>query len=349
MTDMEQKTCANCNRTFKSPEDFYAATSRWRLCDRKNLWFNCNCGSTLMLPSGKFSWYTPDHALRGNAKSVFNILSKFGSLPHIPSSVMDIQQMLQNPSVEMADLAKKIRGEPFIAANILSLANNIKSNRDPHDRQKISTLEHAVIYVGKKTVSELVLTIGLKSFSSTCKIFDSEQFWKDSFLCGNIAEQLCLILKYPLSRDEIFIGATLCNIGKFVESFYLPDTLDRIEQTVSNPKTLCTWESAEKSIGSPEHCVLGEIGATLWGLPLYVVEAAIGHHKLRSDESHSSHPGLIQTEVIALANQMTHWVLLRPSRIDQALLEKLREFANISKKDLDDIGLSLSPLANLAS
>lgn len=297
-----------------------------------------------MLPPGKYSWYSPGIGLSTGALSLFNMLSAFGDLPHIPSTIMELQQALQGEDVGALELAKKIKGEPFVAANILSLANTIKSNRDPHDKRKISSLEHAIAFVGKRTISELVMTIALTSFKTRCKVFQTERFWRESFIVGDVAEYLCNALGYSMSRDELFIGASLCNLGKFVESFFLPDTVDRLEERVSNPKTLSTWQNAEAALGSPDHCVLGEIGATMWGLPTYVMEASLGHHSVKIDPSRASDKGLSQVELIAFANQMSHWVLLRPSRIDQNLLEKLRLFANLSKKDLEDLGDAMSPL-----
>lgn len=350
MTEIERKVCGTCNRVFTSAKDFYANTSRWRVCTQKNLWFNCACGSTMVLPKGKFSWYSPSKTMSSRAAGLFNMLSSFGELPHIPTTVMEMQLFLQKDDVEVSDMAKKIRSDPFIAAEIMALANNMKSNRDPHDRRRIDSVEHAIMYAGKKTVSDLILTIGLSALPNSCHTFRTDVFWKESFLTGDISEVIAEQVSYRLSRDELYIAASLCNIGKFVQSFFLPDTLDRLEGFVANPKTQCDWRTAEKSLGSPDHCIMGEIGAALWGLPLYVIEAASAHHAVKTDGHHHRAKKETSTfQIIALANQMTHWVLLRPRRMDMILLENLCAFFDFSKKDLDALGEKLSRRFHLAA
>jgi HD-like signal output (HDOD) protein len=267
----------------------------------------------------------------------------FGEMPYIPSSVMEIQTELQSPDFDISRVARILKGEPFIATNVLSMANNIKSNRDPHDRTKIDKVEHAVAYLGKKSTAEVVLTAGVKSLPIKTSVFKSDTFWVESFLVGDIAEYLCEKFQVKFSRDEVYLGASLCNIGKFVLAFFMPDTLDRILERLQSPKQLSTWRAAEEAVGSPDHSILGEIGCAFWGLPLYVSDACRFHHE-HSQIRPSGFQGILPGEIIALANQFAHWVLLRPERIDQIHFEKLRVAAGLSKKDMDDLGLSLSKL-----
>ena len=348
---LEEKTCNYCNRVYRQAEDFYRDTSRWRVCDQKNLWFNCVCGSTLMLPRGKFAWYSPAKIMSPNAATVFNSLGDLSSLPHIPASVMEIQQMLQQADVEVSDLAKKVKTDPIIAANLLSLANNMKSNRDPHDRKKIESLEHAIVFVGKKTLSELVMAISLKMFDAKCKVFSPDRFWKESFLTGDIAEALATLIGSKFSKDELFISASLCNLGKFVTALCLPKIVDDIQAHVDNPKTLCTWRHAERVLKAPDHCILGEIGAVMWGLPTYVMDATSQHHYLKQNRAGTKYSEnlLSMTEIVALANQLSHWILLKPSRIDQTHLDYLTKAACLSKTQLEDFCTSLGYLAKRAA
>ncbi|MCX6118898.1 MAG: HDOD domain-containing protein, partial [Proteobacteria bacterium] len=318
MTDIQEKICSTCKRAYRKAEDFYQGTSRWRLCEAKNLWFNCNCGSTLMLKSGKYDWYNPSKGMSKNAASIFNSLPALNNLPRISSTVMKLQQSLQIPEIEISVLAKQLRRDPLIAASILTIANNLKSNRSPGDKKKIESIEHAAMYVGKKTLEDLVLTSSLQSFKSETKVFNIDDFWRESFLMGGVAEATANHLKIQVNRDELFLAASLCNIGKFVGAISFPDVADIIQSDVSEPKTLSTWQVAEKNNHSLDHCVLGEIGASIWGLPIYVADAASKHHTFNSSTKQF---GI--NELVTFANQMTHWILLRPSRIDQPQLNSI--------------------------
>lgn len=42
-----EKKCRSCNEVYKFGENFLK-TTRWRVSDDR-LWYNCNCGSTLLV------------------------------------------------------------------------------------------------------------------------------------------------------------------------------------------------------------------------------------------------------------------------------------------------------------
>ena len=98
------------------PEDFLHDTSRWRICDRQNLWFNCSCQSTNMIIKGKYDWYSPDMQMSDGAKSVFNQIPTIKELPHVPSYVMELQQLIaqeNTTSKQLADVAKEVANTGF--------------------------------------------------------------------------------------------------------------------------------------------------------------------------------------------------------------------------------------------
>lgn len=345
--ETQSKVCACCQRVFSGPDDYYKGTSRWRICELKNLWFNCSCGSTLVVKHGKYDWYSPTKTMTSGARGIFNSLPALHQLPRIQSSVMDLQQQFQNKDLEIAALARAIKRDPFIASNILTLANNMKSNRAPAENKKIESIEHALMYVGRKTVEDLLLTISLKSFKAETKIFNVDHYWKEAILAGDIAESIAERFQIKVNKDELYISSMLCNVGKVVTAICIPHGIDCVEQAVNQPKTLSTWQLAEAQCKTPDHCVLGEIGAALWGLPPFVNESIVGHHRMPADVRPSAQ-ALTIPEIVAFANQLTHWVLLRPSRIDQKMLDKFTQILNITKESLEQFAESLLPLAKRA-
>ncbi len=343
------KQCETCKRVFASESDFLANTTRWRICDQKNLWFNCNCGSTLMIKKGKFDWYNPAKTLSQPAAGLFNQLSSLQNLPHVSMTVMEIQESLQKPDVDIPKLSKKVRRDPIMAAELLETANNLKSSRDPEDRTKIDSIEHAIMYVGKSAFSDLVMTISLKSFAISTQLFDADRFWKESFITAELAEIIASKWGGEIVRDEVYISGALCNIGKIVGALSTPSVIDKIETMVSNPKTLCSWTQAEALLKTASHTILGEIGGALWGLPKYVLEGIASHHGSSMTwlkaPAKRDFPKLEMWECVALANQISHWILLRPSRMDQALLNQLTLAANISAKEIEAFAESHASLA----
>ena len=308
---MPYKKCDSCGQEFHNEHDFLTKSNRWRVCDRGHLWFNCNCGSTLLIRKGKHDWYSPDMALGGAAGSLFNKLSMGDLLPHIPSAVMQIQQKLEDENASSRALAELTKGAPLIAGSILKMANNLKPARSA----EIKSLEHAISFVGLKTLKELVQAAGLQSFKFKSKVFDSDYFWRQATLRGMIAEKLATRFQTELEHDEVYLAASLCNIGKAVMAICFPEQVDQIETDLRNPKIMGTWVQAEKRHGFYDHRVLGEIGASFWGMPEYVLRTSLEHHValLHKSPIEISH-------IVGFANQLTHWIDLTPHLMDEELL-----------------------------
>lgn len=336
----EAKLCAVCGRRYQSEQDYLVGTSRWRVCSAGNLWFNCSCESTLLITKGKFPWYSPDQFMGEESRSVFNKLGNLKDLPHIPSAVLEIQRLLQQPDVDPKVIARELRKEPVLATQILQLAEGFRRTRNPAT-PKINALEHAIVYIGLKPLSELVLTSSLRTLRAPQSSFDLDQYWTDAYVTGAIAEVLLRRYSPHLNPDEAFLAACLCNIGKLVIAYCLPNQGNGICRDIAGTTgPLISWREAEKKHGVPDHCILGEIAATLWGFPTSLMEAIRKHH-------HPVAPtgaALPLTQITAVANQMTHWVQLRPHLMEHDIISGFKQRVGLSESALDSFALELTEL-----
>ena len=346
---VEGKVCQVCHRAYRSEEDFLNGTSRWRLCTQGNLWFNCNCGSTLMLVKGKFAWWSPEKALTEEARSVFNRLGNLKDLPHIPSRVMEIQQLLQTPDVEARDVARAVRRDPVIATQVLRAAETVRCARAPATA-KITSVEHAVVYIGLKTLVDLVQTSALRTMPLPASDFDDAAFWEEGYLTGVFAEVLARRFAPTLSPDEAFLAGSLCNLGKLVLAFCFPPLVNKVVRDVGGlgGGPLVTWRQAEQAYAFPDHCVLGEIAAMLWGFPSLLQEAVRRHHEISIPRAaQGGTPRLELSDLAAAANQLTHWVLLRPHRMEESLLQAFARRVKLSEKGLEELARELTLLKGM--
>lgn len=339
MASYTVKNCQTCGRVFQTVDDFLEGTSRWRMCERGHLWFNCSCHSTSVILKGKFDWYDPSHSLSREAKSVFNQLSNNNLLPHIPSSVMKMQQLIQDKNVTSKQLAEAAKKEPIMASNILRIANNLKVSSGT----RITSLEHAISYIGITAINDIVIMAGIQTFTLPTKVFSAARFWDNALLTGKIAEALLTIFKDPLPSDEVYLAATLCNLGKIVGAFFYPDLTDRVERDCADIQIMSNWQSAEKFHRLPSHTILGEIGSTMWGLPDTINDASRYHHSLKAEQP--EHRNAI--DYILFANQLTHWVNLEPNRVDQSLLKLAHQRFQLNEKETDKLAESFLPLGRL--
>lgn len=340
---MEIKTCGNCKRSFSKEADFLSGTKRWRLCNMNNLWFDCTCGSTLMIPKGKYPWYSPSMGMSTQAGAIFNRISQISSLPHIPSAIMELQVLLVSPDVEMEEIVRSVKKDPFLASEILRIAENLKSTRDMSP-SPMGSLKHAIAYVGRKNLSSLVMAAAIRSFSLQTKIFNEDAFWTHSFLTASIAEALAIRLGFAAEGDHIYIAGCLCNLGKLISALCFPDETDQVQLMIDDVKTMSSWAKIEKQFNLPSHCSLGEVGGALWGLPPLVIDAARYHHSEDLPEEYAS-SDLIS--IVSLSNLLSHWIMLEPHRIDPYKLNIFAKRLNFSKEDLDQLAKTYSSFRSL--
>lgn len=308
------KKCKSCGYEFKTDMDYLTHSKKWRLCSSGHLWFNCLCNSTLILPKNKHDWYTPEIGLTSEkSKQLFKKLSGKDSLPHIPTHILALQELLLQEKSTSAEIASHARKDPVLSAELITLANNSRKS----GQAKIRSIEHAITYVGRKQVADLIIVAALRSISPRTNAFTRERFWKESFLTAEVAEFLRAELDQKYSKDEVFLAAVLANIGKLVGSVCLPDETDQVFVKTSG-ESMSSWPQAEIDIGASLHTHLGDIGGALWGLPDFVIEAASRHHEVDIvDATIGIH------ELVGLAIQLGHWANLEPHRIKRNNLEKL--------------------------
>lgn len=338
---LETKKCASCGREFRSEADFLTGTSRWRICSSGHLWFNCTCQSTLIITKGKYPWYSPEKVMSEEASAVFNKLTNLKDLPHIPSQILEIQRLIKDPDINPKTVAEAIKQDPLSAAHLISIAENIRSNRNP-GHPPFRSIEFAVVYLGMKAVSELILASGLQRLKFPPSAFDFDQFWHEAHLCGAIAEYLNKHMDLQLSQDEVYLAASMCNLGKLVTTYTFPALASKIQADVQAKAQPVSWRAAENSYKFPDHRVLGEIAVTIWGLPTYIAEAARRHH----DSLKTEQKNFALYELVAVANQLVHWVTLAPSRIEYDILESFYKKTGSNERDIERIVVELTRLNN---
>lgn len=336
----ENKLCSVCGKSYRTEKDYLTGTSRWRTCSAGNLWFNCGCGSTLMIKKGKYDWYSPDKVLGEEARSVFNKLGGLKDLPHVPASVMELQKLLLSADVTPKRVAQELRHDPVMATQVLQIAENIRNARNPGNA-KLTSIEHAVVYVGYRPLADLIMTSAIRSMPMPPSSFDADLFWKDSYLTGAIAEVLLHKYHLDLNPDELFLAASLCNLGKLVMAFCFPEQLSKLVRDTSDKALLLTWRKAETRESAPDHGILGEIASTLWGFPEGTMKAARRHHEVPKTDAAGK---LALHEVVAVANQLVHWVRMQPHRMEYEIVQAFEKRLKLTERDMEKLAAELTEM-----
>lgn len=307
------KICKNCNKVYMKPEDFFNSTSRWRMDDNKNLYFNCSCNSTLVLKRGSYEWYSPEKYLSPKAFNYFCNLNLKDAIPQITETINTLQEVIKNPLNNVNDIVYLIKKEPILTSDVLKLAN-YKNNR--RNDTEINSLEQACITIGRDDLNALVTLASLRIFSFNTKKYTNDIFWKESLLAGNIGEFVLKKMQFNQSTDEIYLACALSNIGKILGAIFYPNSIDSIYDLCYQNK--CDWNTAEDILNAPKHEVLGEIGAIFWNLPNFILYAAGNYNYTIETSMVEKYQCLV--DIAAFSNQAMHWLLNQKYRINPDIL-----------------------------
>lgn len=253
--------CGKCKKEYGAEKDFFSGTYGWRL-DAKSaaLGFRCGCGQRLTLDKGAMSIYAPDLAIKKG--SVFNLLVN-NKIPRLSPFAASIRASLLNNSVEIHKIIELFRKEPVIAARVLGLANMFRRTDGP----KLTSIEHAVAFVGRQTVADMVIVTELSSFKLATKGFSSELFLRTALASGVVTEFLgSRFGDGSFSTDEAYLGGALAGIGRLVQALAHPAETDELVEIMKSNVTKVSWEKGERLANLPSSASLGDLGTAIWGI-----------------------------------------------------------------------------------
>lgn len=152
-------------------------------------------------------------------------------VPQIPEVVRLIINQLNDPSVEMLNIAKNVEKEQVIALKILRLVNSAHFGLS----RKVGSIEDATVMLGISQLKTLVIASGLVSAVPALDNFDLKQFWNNSFRIASYAKWFAEQGK--LSADIAYTAGLIGNLGHILIHMGLPSEANEIEQHVQAGKT----------------------------------------------------------------------------------------------------------------
>jgi HD-like signal output (HDOD) protein len=264
---------------------------------------------------------------------------------------MKLQTLICDQTSSTRDIKQALLQTPHLALGVINTANQRRRSTG----HEIKSLEHAVSFIGRQAVSDLVLTETLQAFDFKTVEFNKHQYWQEAILTGQIAEYLAAQYAPELSPEEAYIAGSLCNIGKVVAAICLPMMADDVARATTNPRRPMNWVEAEHRLRAISHIALGEVAGAMWGFPEYVIHSLANHHTppaqvpdlpldpiafLEADDEQDT-KGPSMQQVVALANQYTHWVSGQLPRLDEPLLHQYTTIFQLDETQQTDLGHEL--------
>jgi putative nucleotidyltransferase with HDIG domain len=183
------------------------------------------------------------------------------SLPHVAGKVL---KMIRNSDTEIQSIAKVIEADPILTMKLLRVANSpIFATRS-----EITSVQHALMLLGIKRVSNIVLSVSIysKFFINSHKeaALLMERFFMHSYLTGALSKALTYALRKQFDDNE-FVGGLLHDIGKMAMLQVHPKEYAVVRKIIRRDGL--NDLKAEKEVFGENHIEVGQSIAHLWKLP----------------------------------------------------------------------------------
>jgi len=198
-------------------------------------------------------------------------------LPALPSYVFELNSLLAEASVDLKRVAKVIRSDPAMAAQLIRTCNSALYG----PRRRVLSIEEAVVLMGAERLRTWLLTCSVMEFTGRqlprAKV---QMFWQHSFMTGMLSERIAKWLEYS-EREQAYLGGLLHDVGR------LPLLLVAAEEDSGDPESsldlgVTSLESEESYCGLT-HCEVGGWIGKSWNFfPSFIDVFENHHHPERS-------------------------------------------------------------------
>jgi len=208
-------------------------------------------------------------------KTVDRILKSITTLPAFPATGNKVAQLLSKPDYSVAEIANVIKLDPSITANILKMANSVYFGT----RQKISTINDAVVHLGQKNLLRAIQTAGVSKYykKGAGGYYDkATDLWEHSVAVALMSQ----IISKKITGEEdttLYTAALLHDVGKIIMGEFVRDSLAKICALVSTQRV--SFVEAEQFVIGINHAELGGKIAAYWNFPVEIREAISFHHR----------------------------------------------------------------------
>jgi HD-like signal output (HDOD) protein len=213
--------------------------------------------------------------------SIKKIISAVQTLPTLPQVAVKVNQLIQSPTAGAAELARVVELDQSISAKILSLVNSAFYGLS----RKVSSIQEGIAYVGMKSISQLVLGIGVIQSLKGREDgrFSRKALWLHSVGTAVVSRSLARANKRHKSPEDVFTAGLLHDLGKVALDTASPELFDRVlDELAKGPSE---FHAAERAALGVDHCRIGEWVSRSWELPALTIAVIRHHHEELSERT----------------------------------------------------------------
>ena len=214
----------------------------------------------------------PDQPVRMSADRLKIQLRQLKDLATLPGVVHRVLGLLQNPHVEMSEVAQVIEGDPSLSVRLLRLANSAFFALIT----KVSTVQKALITLGVNNVRKTIITASVLEKFKGIDPQEAAEYWRHSLLTSRWTRRL---LEMQNQRGEALedgaMAGLLHDTGRLAVWQFFADANVEIRRMVACGSPAV---EAEREVLSMAHDEIGAFLFQIWNFPVSLLQAACYHH-----------------------------------------------------------------------
>ncbi len=252
-----------------------------------------------------------------NNEEIVKLVQGVGGLVTLPNVFLRINQLVEDPNSNTADIARAVSQDPSFTVRLLRVANSSFYGFS----STIDTAAKAVAVIGTSQIRNLALSMSVaRTFAGLPNnLVSMDNFWRHSLYCALTARILARQAR-KCDPEALFTAGLLHDIGELIIFNRLPDKAKEALLLVLDQVDDLPVYQAERQVIGFDHAQVGGELARQWNLPPLLEECIAYHHSVAEAKRHPR-----ETALVHLANI-------------------LAQMAEVDTLDSDDVS-AIDPLA----
>ncbi len=274
--------CINCGKSYKAlesqvPKD-RIVTFRCKGCDMKLKIdpYKIKAGADIIkaVPADGSAGDCYTVTENNGQKLKDKIVASIEKLPPLPQVVFKVQDLISSPDSNAIEIAREIETDQALAAKVLRIANSAYYGMGG----KISSVQHASVVLGYKTLGEIVTVAGAEG-TLDGKLpgyeYDSRDLWEHSLTVA-FGSKLIAGMNNSALANEAYTAGLIHDIGKIIlDPYIMEHKIDIVSFMETEEKTFL---DAEDRFFAFNHAEIAYEVCKKWNFPDIISNAIRYHH-----------------------------------------------------------------------
>jgi len=201
------------------------------------------------------------------------LVTTIDDLPTIPAVATQVLQLLDNPDVQLEEVADLMLSDQVMTARVMKMLNS-PVYKPTHE---ITSLKLALVYLGLRHIREVALTTSfISAFEKDNGAFEISAFWEHSFGVGMVSKIIARKIGYR-DLEKAYISGIIHNLGVVFLSTYRPTEFQEVLAAIQG-KPISLRDAEIEKFGT-SHCEIGLCMARKWNFPEAYCEVIAYHHQ----------------------------------------------------------------------